>query len=65
MFVFGVYGLSTVLFRSLQVKLFVVSINASALQRHETNSCSLANLGEMLNNSFQMHPGNAWKFPVG
>lgn len=65
MFVFGVYGLNTVLFWTLKVKLFVVSINASALQRHETNSCSLAKLGVMFNNSFQIHPVNAWKFPVG
>lgn len=58
--------LSMILSWSLQVKLFyVVSINASTLQRHETYSCSLASFGVIFNDSLQIDLVNALRFPIG
>ena len=39
------------------------SINASTLQRHET-SCSLASFGKIFNDSLQIDPVNALRFPI-
>lgn len=61
-----VYGFKHGSVWSPQVKLFfVVSISASTLQRHETYSCSLASFGEILNDSLQIDPVNALRFPIG